>query len=169
MIYIIFIAISFIIIIKLLNTAKKDYYNNSDNLKNFDNEYSNYITKNYIMTQTELKFYRQLKETLKTENIDANIFPQINLERIIQVKNNNRIERNRIKSRSIDFTIVNNNNCKIICCIELDDYTHKQTNRIKRDNFINELFKSVKIKLFRIKVINSYDLSEVVKYIKEVV
>ena len=97
MIYIIFIAISFIIIIKLLNTAKKDYYNNSDNLKNFDNDYSNYITKNYVMTQTELKFYRQLKETLKNENIDANIFPQINLERIIQVKNNNRIERNRIK------------------------------------------------------------------------
>ena len=52
MIYIIFIAISFIIIIKLLNTAKKDYYNNSDNLKNFDNDYSNYITKNYVMTQT---------------------------------------------------------------------------------------------------------------------
>ena len=92
MIYIIFIAISFIIIIKLLNTAKKDYYNNSDNLKNFDNDYSNYITKNYVMTQTELKFYRQLKETLKNENIDANIFPQINLERIIQVKNNNRID-----------------------------------------------------------------------------
>ena len=100
-------------------------------------DYSNYETNNYVMTQTELKFYRELKKV--TDELELIIFPQINLERIINVKDNNKVDRNRIKSRSIDFTIVNNKNCKIVCCIELDDYTHNRENVKKLDNFKNEL------------------------------
>ena len=43
-----------------------------------------YITKNYVMTPTELRFYRILVEEFK----DYYIFAQVDLERIIQVKNN---------------------------------------------------------------------------------
>ena len=109
-------------------------------------DYSNYETNNYVMTQTELKFYRELKKV--TDELELIIFPQINLERIINVKDNNKVDRNRIKSRSIDFTIVNNKNCKIVCCIKLD-------------NFKNELFKQVNIPLYRVKVSNIYNLEEI--------
>lgn len=111
------------------------------------------------MTQTELKFYRELKKV--TDELELIIFPQINLERIINVKDNNKPDRNRIKSRSIDFTIVNNKNCKIVCCIELDDYTHNRENVKKLDNFKNELFKQVNIPLYRVKVSNIYNLEEI--------
>ena len=111
------------------------------------------------MTQTELKFYRELKKV--TDELELIIFPQINLERIINVKDNNKVDRNRIKSRSIDFTIVNNKNCKIVCCIELDDYTHNRENVKKLDNFKNELFKQVNIPLYRVKVSNIYNLEEI--------
>ena len=107
-------------------------------------DYSNYETNNYVMTQTELKFYRELKKV--TDELELIIFPQINLERIINVKDNNKVDRNRIKSRSIDFTIVNNKNCKIVCCIELDDYTHNRENVKKLDNF--RIKKQRKLKLF---------------------
>lgn len=109
--------------------------------------YSNFQKKDYVMTQAELKFYRELKNI--TDKLELTIFPQIQLEKIISVRNNNRAYRNRIKSRSIDYTIVTNKNCKIVCCIELDDYTHNYNNRIKRDEFINKLFSSTEIKLYR--------------------
>ena len=94
------------------------------------------------------------------------IFPQIDLERLIKVKDNNYSYRNRIKSRSIDFTIVNNNNYNVVCCIELDDKTHNKESRIKRDEFINELFKNVNINLIRVKVGN-YDFDMIKNKIKE--
>ena len=134
---IIIIIILLIIIALLSNNNKKD--------KEID--FNKFYKKEYIMTQTELKFYRELKKI--TDELDLTIFPQVDLERIINVKNNENAYRNRIKSRSIDYTVVNNINCKIICCIELDDYTHNQYNRIKRDEFIDKLFKNVNIKLYR--------------------
>ena len=54
------------------------------------------------------------------------------------------------------FTIVSQKDCKIVCCIELYDYSHKHEDRIKRDIFINGLFKKVNIKLYRIQVKNDY-------------
>lgn len=109
--------------------------------------YNNFYRKDYVMTQAELKFYRDLKTI--TDKYELTIFPQVQLEKIIEVKNNNNAYRNRIKSRTIDYTIVTNKNCKIVCCIELDDYTHNYNNRIKRDEFINKLFSTVETKLFR--------------------
>lgn len=56
------------------------------------------------MTQTELNFYRKLKTI--TDKLELTIFPEVDLERIINVKDNDNLYRNRIKSRCIDFTIV---------------------------------------------------------------
>lgn len=126
---------------------------------------SKYQTNGYIMTQTELIFYKELKKV--TEKLELSIFPQVDLERIIKVSDNNSKDRNRIKSRSIDFSIVNNKNCKLICCIELDDYTHNRENVKKADNFKNELFNKIKIPLYRIKVNNNYNLEELENMIKE--
>lgn len=137
----IFIIITLIVIVLIIDIQKTD----DKNKKNID--YSYYYKKDYVMTQAELKFYRQLKNI--TNELNLSIFPQVDLERIINVKNNKNAYRNRIKSRSIDYTIVNNENCKIVCCIELDDYTHNYNNRKQRDEFINNLFNNVNLKLYR--------------------
>lgn len=160
MLYIMLIFVIVILIIEKLFASKKPA-----EIKEISNNLSNYIKKDYIMTQTELIFYRELKKV--TDKLELSIFPQVNLERIINVKDNNNVDRNRIKSRSIDYSIVNNKNCKIVCCIELDDYTHNYQNRIERDNFINDLFSNVKIKLHRIKVNNYYNLEELENKLKE--
>jgi len=159
----IYVILIFVIIVLILEKI----VNNKTNNKTKENtaNLSNYIKKNYVMTQTELIFYRELKKV--TDKLELSIFPQVNLERIINVKDNNKADRNRIKSRSIDYTIVNNKNCKIVCCIELDDYTHNYQNRTERDNFINELFDTVGIQLHRIKVNNYYNLEELENKIKE--
>lgn len=136
-----------------------------NNKENDNIDISKYTTNNYIMTQTELIFYRQLKQI--TDKLELSIFPQVNLERIIKVSDNNNKDRNKIKSRSIDFSVVNNKNCKIVCCIELDDYSHNRENVKKADTFKDSLFKHVKIPLHRVKVNNYYNLEDIENMIKE--
>ena len=152
-----------IIILIIILFIYNQYMNNINNNK--ENNYDNYRSNGYVMTQTELKFYRELKKV--TEKLNMSIFPQVNLQRIIDVKDKNISDRNRIKSRSIDFCIVNNENCKIICCIELDDYTHNSKKAQITDNFKNELFKKVNIPLHRIKVNNYYNVETLESIIKE--
>ena len=50
---------------------------------------------------------------------------------------------------------------KIKFCIELDDKSHERPERIERDNFINQLFNDLKIKLLRIKAKPEYNKSEI--------
>ena len=157
---IVFIIVLLVIIAIILNNP--NIYNKKNivkenNLEQYD-DLSNYTTKKYVMTYTELKFYRELKKI--TDELNLEIFPQINLERIIQIKDNNNKDRNRIKSRSIDYTIVKNKNCEIIACIELDDYTHNREKNKKNDEFKNKIFEKVNISLIRIKVQNRYNLEE---------
>lgn len=156
------IIVIFVILAIIVIFPKK----NTEGIKITDNVVlSNFTTNKYVMTQTELIFYRKLKEM--TDKMEMNIFPQINLERIIETKNKNNADRNRIKSRSIDYTIVNNKNCKIICCIELDDNSHNRESAKKADKFKDDIFKQVNIPLYRIKVTNNYE-SQLLEWEKQV-
>lgn len=145
------------------------YYSNTykkiEKQNDYNEDLEKYIAKEYIMTRTERKFYIELKKI--TDELDMTIFPQVDLERIIKVIDNNYRDRNRIKSRNIDYTIVKNTNYKILCCIELDDYTHNTRKAQKADNFKNELFEKVKIPLHRIKVNSYYDTEEIKKILQQ--
>lgn len=157
---IVFIIVLLVIIAIILNNP--NIYNKKNivkenNLEQYD-DLSKYTTKKYVMTYTELKFYRELKKI--TDELNLEIFPQVNLEKIIQIKDNNNKDRNKIKSRSIDYTIVDNENCEIVACIELDDYTHNREKNKKNDEFKNKIFEKVNISLIRIKVQNRYNLEE---------
>lgn len=149
---------------------QKEYNNKIENnittsYNNYNEDLEKYIAKEYIMTKTEIKFYIKLKKI--TDELNMTIFPQVDLERIIKVSDNNYRDRNRIKSRNIDYTIVKNTSYKILCCIELDDYTHNTRKAQKADNFKNELFEKVKIPLHRIKVNSYYDKEEIKKILQQ--
>ena len=95
------------------------------------------------------------------------LFSQVSLYNIVETKYNNQAAFNKIRSKTIDFVIVDKINCRIKLCIELDDETHKQANRIERDKFINELFKQLEINLIRFKVSNYYNKEALKKRIQE--
>lgn len=139
---------------------------NNKNLNNTDNNIK-YLIKQNPMTETEIKFIKELKKITDINNLI--ILPQVQLQSIFHTINNKDITSfNKIKSKSIDFAIVDNNyNYKLF--IELDDYTHNRKNRIQRDQFINELFKTYNLKLKRIKVQNNYNIEDLKEIIKEVV
>lgn len=145
------------LLVKLLND--KNLNKNDNNIK--------YLIKQNPMTDTEIKFIRELKKITDINNLI--ILPQVQLQSIFHTINNKDITSfNKIKSKSIDFAIVDNNyNYKLF--IELDDYTHNRKNRMQRDQFINELFKTYNLKLKRIKVQNNYKIEDLKNIIKEVV
>lgn len=152
------LAIIFFILGIMLKILNKNKINENIN---------NYLMLTNPMTKTELIFCKKLKSI--TDRYNLIIIPQIQLQKIFKVYNKKDISSfNKIKAKSIDFAIVDENyNYKIF--IELDDYTHNRNNRIKRDIFINELFKKYNYKLLRIKVQNNYNLEELENIIKEVV
>lgn len=57
---------------------------------------------------------------------------------------------NRIVGKHIDFVITDSATSRIVCGIELDDSSHRRSDRIQRDRFVNELFARHQRPLLRI-------------------
>lgn len=149
-----------IIILVIVISIIEYIINNSENTINNYNE--KYKKNEYLLTKNELKFYRILKQI--TNKLNYSLFCQVSLYQI--VKNKSFKDFNKIKSKSIDF-VITQENCKILLCIELDDKTHQKQKRIERDTFLNTLFKELEIKLLRIPVQNNYNIEEIEEKIKE--
>lgn len=133
-----------------------DTFKNMFNCNNQINYKSKYKFEEYILTPTELKFYKILKRI--TDKYELSLFAQVALYEIVNCKDYRYFEK--IRGKTIDF-VITERNCKIKLCIELDDYTHNLNKRIKRDNFINKLFKDLNIPLIRIPVQDFYNIDEI--------
>lgn len=148
---------------KILEILKKIFFiKDEENLpKRFSTE-NLYTKKEYLLTPTELKFYKILKQI--TDEMNLIICPQVSLYEIVKSKEYKNF--NKIARKTIDF-VITEQNLKIKYCIELDDYTHSRQNRIERDNFLNNLFESVDIKLIRVKVQSYYNIEELKNLIEQ--
>lgn len=159
MITLILIVIILVLIFKnaqLKGTMSPTLSNNEINYN------TKYTKREYLLTETELKFYKLLKKI--TDEMNLTICPQVTLYEILQNKDYK--DFNKIQSKSIDF-VITEPNLKIKLCIELDDQSHYKNKRIQRDIFINKLFNDLNIKLLRIPVQNFYNLDELKCKIKE--
>lgn len=145
--------------INTLNTTKETY------------KYKQYYKpKRYVISKNELKFYSILLEIAKELNLI--VFAQVSLYNILETRPNldykTRITYfNKIASKSIDFVLVDKENCRIKLCIELDDCTHQKPERVNRDIFINQLFKELEIDLLRYPAYKVYYKETLKKKIQE--
>lgn len=122
------------------------------------------IRNNYVptmlLTPTELKFYLQMRQSLKNFNVE--IHYKVRLADIFKVKYRNKYyKRNfaRIMAKHTDFLIVEPDTAKPILAIELDNASHDKAASVRNDTFKNILYGSSYIKLIRIKVAPTYDFS----------
>ena len=125
-------------------------------------EYNNYKSKEKLMTETEYKFYKLINNIAQKQNLI--VFTQVALNQII--KANTYRELKKIGGKSIDFVLIDKER-NIKLCIELDDYTHKQEKRKKRDMYINNIFFATDIKLLRIPTNQAFVYERIEKIIKE--
>lgn len=128
---IIVIVILGIEIISTLLSNKKVY-------KTVNNQYK----KKKIMSQNEINFYNKLKNIESKMNVK--VFPQINLASVIEKINKTRYQTELF--RNIDYGIFNEE-YELILLIELNDQTHNQKNRIKRDKSVKEICQKANIKI----------------------
>lgn len=102
----------------------------------------NYKTRN-IMTNCESNFFYKLKQL--EQELNVRIQPQVNLGTIIE-KTNNTKYRNEL-FRNIDFGVFTQNYERLLLLIELNDSSHKNYTRAKRDKKVEEICRDANIKL----------------------
>ncbi len=120
-----------------------------------------YALKDSLLTPTEKDFLEVLRQIVGDK---YSIELQVPLSRIVSPIDSsahftNYRDFNKISAKSIDFVLYDKE-YKPYLAIELDDRSHSRWDRIKRDAFVNDVMKSVGLRLIHIKVSYSYDLNK---------
>jgi hypothetical protein len=89
----------------------------------------------YLATENERKLFFALKKALKDKYL---IHCQTSLIAIVDPINFK--DKSRAYSKRMDF-VITDTTTKILAVIELDDSSHNQPKRIKRDKYVNEALK----------------------------
>lgn len=118
-----------------------------------------------ILTPPEQQFYKVLQSVLKGRVL---IMPKVRIADILKVKSS--ISRKdfwrhftKISQKHIDFVLLDPQRFTTLCLIELDDKSHEQFNRRKRDEFVNRIMAEAGIPLYRFSVRRHYDRAEILQ------
>lgn len=120
-----------------------------------------YKKKDYLLSVAEKDFYRVLSEVADKNNVL--LFAKVRMEDLLWLPRGteNRFgERNRIKSRHVDFVLCDKENVRPLVAIELDDSSHAREDRVERDSFVDKAMNAAKLPLFHQKVQYSYNPQE---------
>ena len=105
---------------------------------------NNYQPKS-LMTEYEQYFYKILVEL--EDELNIKIQPQVNLATILKKENNNKYINELF--RNIDFGIFSKDYSKLLLLIEINDKTHKNTERKQRDKKVKEILDNANVKLIK--------------------
>jgi len=156
-----FFLILTLLVIGIIIIATEDYKNHKKNDKSSTSEFSpdNYKQKN-IVSINEYKFYKELKKYTDENNLILLVKP--GLKEFFEVKDNSYFKTNfeRISRKHVDFAVCTEN-MHPVYAIELDDKSHESDDAKKSDHIKNELFKSSKIQLIRVKAKFEYTEEQV--------
>jgi len=134
----------------LASREKAKRWNNET--KNAGNiRYEVYKTRQSILTETELKFYRLLRENVHPKIV---ILSKIALKDIFYIGASDEYQRhfNYISQKHIDFLLCHPNTLAPLFAIELDDSSHQQEKAVASDEFKNKLFAKAGLRLIRVPV-----------------
>lgn len=117
--------------------------------------------KNQILTSNETGFFAELKRIASNYNID--VLTKVRLCDIIKVKSgvdNSTYTSafNTIKSKHIDFVLIDKNT-NVVCCIELDDKSHEKEKAKANDEVKNKALLSAGVPLIRTKSAMGIEIS----------
>ncbi len=118
-----------------------------------------YELKNTLITATELKFLKVLDEVI---NNRLRVFTMVRVADVISADSSfDWAERKhlfrRVSQKHFDFVICDSKTFEVVCVIELNDESHKQKARKKRDEFLANACESAELPLLFVPVASSYD------------
>ena len=115
--------------------------------------YYQYTSKKFLMTYFEHECYDTL---LRTVGHKYHIFPQIHLPTIVYSKRFHQLPQriwasfSHINRKSVDFVLCDKIDISPKLVIELDDSTHFNPKRIRRDKEVERILHSVNLPIIRI-------------------
>jgi hypothetical protein len=119
------------------------------------------VIRKALLTPNEAAFYTEFQKIMP---IGRQLCCKCRLEDLMRIPDNipgKNAQRNRIKSRHVDFVLFNPINGFTDYAIELDDSTHNTPQRQQEDLFKDELFQQIKMPLIRIKARREYNCREI--------
>lgn len=125
-----------------------------------------YTKKKSVMTPSELQCFRRLQSIV---NDRYYVFPQVHVSSLLDhtvAKQNWRAALAKIQRKSVDFVLADKDTLETWYAIELDDATHDRPTRMKRDDFINEIFYAAKLPLVRLRDIQNMTDEEIIQKLK---
>jgi Protein of unknown function (DUF2726) len=121
-----------------------------------------------ILTPAEQSFYEQLDAVIGGR---LEILCKVRLADLLEIESKNADERNRlfrrISSKHVDFVLTEPGQLVPRLVIELDDSSHESRERQERDEFLDELFETVRFPLLRIKATTIYNRRALVEALEE--
>ncbi|CAL1125206.1 unnamed protein product [Cladocopium goreaui] len=119
-----------------------------------------YRLRDDFLSQAEFSFYRVL---LSTVGDRAVICPKVNLNDLFFVTqpHENQRFRNKIDRKHVDFVLCDPRTMKPLAGIELDDASHRRSDRQARDAFVDDVFDLAGLELVRFPVQASYNTKEI--------
>ena len=143
----VYIIIALAVLVLILAKAKLS--SSSQTKKVFKNNTYKYSAKYSLMTKTESDFFTKLERVVSERYY---VFPQVHLSSLLdhRVKGQEWSYAFRhINGKSVDYVLCDRQTLRPTYAIELDDYTHDQTNRKKRDAEVERIFDEANLPLVR--------------------
>jgi len=114
-----------------------------------------------LFSEAEARFLRVLREAAP----DLDVFGKVRLEDVVAVKKGLPksewlAARNRIKSRHLDFVLVEPDSTRVVCVVELDDASHASERARRSDAVKDGALAAAGVPLLRVPARGSYDASE---------
>lgn len=115
-----------------------------------------YRSKTHLMTPTEQRFYHFVQ---KKFGADKRVFAQVRVVDVINVNwsaikkgsFDEQIAFRQVSQWHVDY-VITDQDFKIICAVELDDKSHEEPDRQRRDWILERAFDSAEVKLYRFKL-----------------
>lgn len=127
-----------------------------------------YQLRDDFLSPAELNFYR----VLITVTADwATLFVKVNLGDLFYAstgeKGLNQAYRNRINRKHVDFLLCDPVTVRPLLGIELDDSSHKRSDRQTRDQFVDGVFAAARLPLAHIPVSHSYPTGKLRAFLQQ--
>ncbi len=123
-----------------------------------------YRVRDDFLSPAEFSFYKIL-EGVVGERLRIQVKVRLADIFFVARPNENRAFLSKISQKHLDFLICDAVTMKPLFGIELDDASHKKTDRKERDAFVNDVFYAAKLPLLRFPVQRAYSRDDIVSKI----
>jgi len=115
-----------------------------------------YFSRAHLLSQGELAFYHALQRAVPEHVM---ICLKVRLADVINCSGEDWKQGfgGRISQKHLDFVIADAASTAILLAIELDDQTHKRSDRAARDDFLDRAMSAAKVPLLRVVAAPTYD------------